>query len=145
VRFGYRDYDPETGRRTAKDPILFAGGDTDLYGYCVNDPVNLIDPAGKFVWLSAVIGLGIIVDIVINIDLEIGTDPCTGNDIYTVKIPPPSMFDNGFRLPFLFGVEIQSEAQDIPILGEIGVIISIDLTADPSVLPSTPSTDPPEL
>ncbi len=46
VRFGYRDYDPETGRWTAKDPILFAGGDTDLYGYCVNDPVNWIDPPG---------------------------------------------------------------------------------------------------
>jgi len=48
VRFGYRDYDPETGRWTAKDPILFAGGDTDLYGYCLNDPVNLNDPAGLF-------------------------------------------------------------------------------------------------
>jgi len=46
VRFGYRDYDPETGRWTAKDPILFAGGDTDLYGYCVNDPVNFADPEG---------------------------------------------------------------------------------------------------
>ncbi len=46
VRFGYRDYDPETGRWTAKDPIGFAGGDTDLYGYCLNDPVNWVDPWG---------------------------------------------------------------------------------------------------
>jgi RHS repeat-associated protein len=46
VRFGYRDYDPETGRWTAKDPILFAGGDTDLYGYCVNDPLSFTDPRG---------------------------------------------------------------------------------------------------
>ncbi|WP_439952562.1 RHS repeat-associated core domain-containing protein [Desulfonema ishimotonii] len=46
VRFGYRDYDPDTGRWTAKDPILFAGGDTDLYGYCLNEPVNLTDPNG---------------------------------------------------------------------------------------------------
>lgn len=46
VRFGYRDYDPETGRWTAKDPILFAGGDTDLYGYCLDDPVNTTDPPG---------------------------------------------------------------------------------------------------
>jgi len=49
VRFGYRDYDPETGRWTAKDPILFAGGDMDLYGYVLNDPVNLVDPTGEFV------------------------------------------------------------------------------------------------
>ncbi|MDY6792391.1 MAG: Ig-like domain-containing protein, partial [Thermodesulfobacteriota bacterium] len=40
LRFGYRDYDPDIGRWTAKDPILFAGGDTDLYGYVLNDPVN---------------------------------------------------------------------------------------------------------
>ena len=46
VRFGHRDYDPETGRWTAKDPILFAGGDIDLYGYCLYDPINMTDPAG---------------------------------------------------------------------------------------------------
>jgi len=49
VRFGHRDYDPETGRWTAKDPIGFAGGDTDLYGYCVNDPVNWADPKGLII------------------------------------------------------------------------------------------------
>jgi len=46
VRFGYRDYDPDIGRWTAKDPILFAGGDTDLFGYVLNDPISSIDPAG---------------------------------------------------------------------------------------------------
>jgi len=46
VRFGFRDYDPDVGRWTAKDPILFAGGDTDLYGYCLNDPVNFADRWG---------------------------------------------------------------------------------------------------
>jgi hypothetical protein len=48
VRFGYRDYDPDIGRWTAKDPIRLAGGNTDLYGYVLNDPVNLIDPYGLF-------------------------------------------------------------------------------------------------
>lgn len=46
VRFGARDYDPQTGRWTAKDPIRFGGGDTNLYGYTLNDPVNLIDDDG---------------------------------------------------------------------------------------------------
>ena len=55
VRFGYRDYDPEVGRWTAKDPIGFAGGDTDLYGYVLNDPVNLVDPAGL---LTTYYGMG---------------------------------------------------------------------------------------
>ena len=48
VRFGYRDYDPDTGRWTAKDPIGFAGGDTDLFGYVQNNPVNMIDTLGLF-------------------------------------------------------------------------------------------------
>ena len=46
VRFGYRDYAPEVGRWTAKDPIGFAGGDSDLYGYCGGDPVNFVDADG---------------------------------------------------------------------------------------------------
>jgi RHS repeat-associated protein len=46
VRFGARDYDPHTGRWTAKDPMLFRGRDTNLYGYSVSDPINLVDPVG---------------------------------------------------------------------------------------------------
>lgn len=62
IRFGTRDYDPATGKWTAKDPIDFAGGDLNLYRYVdiagkpsiqTNlflythaDPVNLIDPLG---------------------------------------------------------------------------------------------------
>jgi RHS repeat-associated protein len=50
VRFGFRDYSSELGRWTAKDPILFAGGDTNLYGYVSNDPVNWVDPWGLEPW-----------------------------------------------------------------------------------------------
>ncbi len=48
VRFGARDYDPAIGRWTAQDPIDFAGGDANLYGYVANDPINGIDPMGLF-------------------------------------------------------------------------------------------------
>jgi RHS repeat-associated protein len=50
VHFGAREYDPEVGRWTAKDPIDFDGGDTNLYGYVFSDPVNLIDPTGLYGW-----------------------------------------------------------------------------------------------
>lgn len=46
TRFGARDYDARLGRWTAKDPIGFAGGDSNLYGYVANDPVNYFDPSG---------------------------------------------------------------------------------------------------
>ncbi len=45
IRFGARDYQPSTGRWTAKDPILFAGA-WHLYAYVSNDPVNWADRLG---------------------------------------------------------------------------------------------------
>jgi RHS repeat-associated protein len=47
VRFGARDYDPETGKWTAKDASLFNGLDTNLYGYTFADPVNFTDREGR--------------------------------------------------------------------------------------------------
>jgi RHS repeat-associated protein len=51
VRFGWRDYDTYTGRWTAPDPLGDAGGDPDWYGYCLDDPVNGVDPLGLLPWL----------------------------------------------------------------------------------------------
>ena len=44
--FRARYYDPEMGRFLTKDPIGLAGGHTNLYLYCGNDPVNCVDPMG---------------------------------------------------------------------------------------------------
>lgn len=46
IRFGARDYDPSIGRWTTKDPIGFAGGDTNLYAYVNGDPMSFVDPSG---------------------------------------------------------------------------------------------------
>lgn len=48
VHFGLRDYDPEAGRWTARDPIFFNGKQGNLYVYVGNNPVNLHDPTGLF-------------------------------------------------------------------------------------------------
>ncbi len=45
-RFGYRDYDAYTGKWTSKDPIGFDGGDNNLYGYVLNNPIRSFDANG---------------------------------------------------------------------------------------------------
>jgi len=54
TRFGARDYDPETGRWVAKDPVRFDSGEINLYGYVASDPVNWTDPLG--LWSASVSG-----------------------------------------------------------------------------------------
>lgn len=64
LRFGKRDYDAYTGRWTSKDPLIFAGGDKNLYDYVAGDPINSFDPYGLTDWslpqgvVDAVTGFG---------------------------------------------------------------------------------------
>jgi RHS repeat-associated protein len=46
VRFGARDYDASAGRWTCKDPIGFDGGQSNLFVYVSNNPIQFIDESG---------------------------------------------------------------------------------------------------
>jgi RHS repeat-associated protein len=50
-----RYYDPQLGRFLSEDPIGFAGGQMNLYGYVLNSPVSIVDPLGLLPpdWLNA--------------------------------------------------------------------------------------------
>jgi RHS repeat-associated protein len=78
VRFGFRDYDPDTSRWTAKDPIGFAGGNIDLYGYVLSDPINWLDPLGlrlssaQQFTISTISAVGAVVGSVISIGNPMG-------------------------------------------------------------------------
>lgn len=41
-----RFYDPQLGRFISEDPIGFAGGDVNLYGYVWQNPLSFTDPSG---------------------------------------------------------------------------------------------------
>jgi RHS repeat-associated protein len=65
VRFGARDYDTETGRWTAKDPIRFGGGQTNLYAYTLNDPINFVDNTGEVGVVVGVIAVATVAGVII--------------------------------------------------------------------------------
>jgi RHS repeat-associated protein len=55
VKVGVRWYDPAVGRFLQQDPwlgSLYAPLTLNAYAYCVNDPVNAVDPSGRtlIVW-----------------------------------------------------------------------------------------------
>ena len=48
--YGYRYYNPSTGRWLNRDPIGEMGG-ANLFGFLGNEPVGGIDPFGAYVWI----------------------------------------------------------------------------------------------
>jgi len=59
VRFGLRDYEPQSGRFTARDPAMFAGSSRSLYAYANNSPASYYDPGGTAsINISGYIGPG---------------------------------------------------------------------------------------
>jgi len=72
-----RYYDPSTGRFASEDPLGFAAGDTNLYRYVGNLPVNSTDPSGL---CARNLGLGGISDRIDNLLKGIG------NPYYTADV-----------------------------------------------------------
>jgi RHS repeat-associated protein len=72
-----RYYDPMQGRFISKDPIGFAGGDLNLYGYVKNNPLNFTDPKGE--WGLAAAGVGAAVGYVWV--FKICMEKCTGTKL----------------------------------------------------------------
>ncbi|MBA4192465.1 MAG: hypothetical protein C0467_31235, partial [Planctomycetaceae bacterium] len=53
----FRWYSPTLGRWVTMDPIRFAGGDENLYGFVGQNPGNGVDPSGLFLPFVVVAGL----------------------------------------------------------------------------------------
>jgi len=56
VYYGYRYYDPSTGRWVNSDPMEEKGG-LNLFGFVENDPSNRVDPLGKDYYIVSVDGI----------------------------------------------------------------------------------------
>jgi RHS repeat-associated protein len=69
VKVGVRWYDPTVGRFLQQDPWLgsiYAPLTLNAYGYCVNDPVQMMDPSGAIPPVVAAVIIGVAVGILID-------------------------------------------------------------------------------
>ncbi|MCW5934561.1 MAG: hypothetical protein KIT45_09730 [Fimbriimonadia bacterium] len=97
-KVGVRWYDPQVGKFLQQDPWLgsvFAPLTLNTYGYCVNDPLQLVDPSGAI--LAAVIaGVGVLAVAVVGVGLYIGKKNKSKGDgldagatVGSVPVPSP--------------------------------------------------------
>ena len=69
-----RYYHPVFSRFASEDPLGFAGGDTNLYGYVAQTPTNATDPSGEILpWIGACV-----VGAAFGAAMDIGTSVLTG-------------------------------------------------------------------
>jgi RHS repeat-associated protein len=73
VRFGARDYDPDIGRWTAKDPILFGGRSPNLFEYTFSDPINFADRDGRIADVLVVGGVLVILGAALSYEVWLTT------------------------------------------------------------------------
>ena len=105
VRFGARDYDPGMGRWTTKDLIGFAGGDTDVYAYVGNDPVNAVDPDGL---AGFAVGFGMSAEAFAG-GIDLGAGLLFDFDIFTHKVTLAYYSRGGVMTGFGFGAGLGIE------------------------------------
>jgi RHS repeat-associated protein len=113
--YGYRYYDPKTGRWPSRDPIEENGG-VNLYGFVYNDGVNQWD------YLGLAGGWG-------GIEPLIQPDPTTGESL-------PIPVDGGTIVP----VPVDGHLPGIDIIGEEGVYVPTGEQA-PTIIPWKPYPD----
>ncbi len=115
VKVGVRWYDPVVGRFLQQDLWLgsiYAPLMLNAYGYCVNDPVNAVDPSGLFTvdFDLGFIHVGFYIDPVLGFHPFVAFDPIPGVGGYI------GVVDFGTRVPGPF----VSIIGNIVVGGEIG-------------------------
>ena len=80
-----RWYDAKTGRFISEDPIGFAGGDINLYGYVGNNSPNFRDPSGKFI-VPLIVGAVVIGGLILASPSPVNA-PGRGDPIYYPENP----------------------------------------------------------
>ena len=78
-----RYYDPEVGRFLNRDSVEYADPETinglNLYAYCLNNPVEYVDPTGELAWYEwlgiglAAVGATLVIGAVTALTLGVGT------------------------------------------------------------------------
>ncbi len=160
-----RYYATNIGRFVTEDPINIVGG-VNLYTYCVNNPVNLIDPNGllsgttKGLILGAVIVTLLAPEVVIGAAVDVAffaLDAAGDAAVYMIKnVAVPTynnanlfVYMNGDKIPLLFTqiIEDLSYSSRIPKtwigigygIGRFGNYLYDEFKNHPSTPPTTPS------
>lgn len=71
IEYGFRYYNPETGRWLNRDPLEELGG-LNLYSFASNDGFNRVDPDGRFGLIGAAVGAIVEVGIQVSINVAKG-------------------------------------------------------------------------